>query len=82
MDYENSNGNWSSYANNSGNSYTYTYTNITNNFDHSFNHTNSHNGHGRTQRVPGCGVIGALLLAAIPIIVAIVFCNVLAGWLT
>lgn len=79
MSYENSDGNsYSSWTNNSGNSYSYNYTNITNNFDHSFNHTNSHNGHGRG----GCGVIGALLLAAIPIIVSIVFCNVLAGWLT
>jgi hypothetical protein len=73
MNFENSD-------NNQGNSYHYSYTYVTNHISDSFNtsHKNSHNGHGRG----GMGVIVALLLAAIPIIASIVFCNVLAGWLT
>lgn len=67
-----------SWANNSGNSYSYTYTTINNHIADSFNQRHSHNGHGRG----GCGVVMGLLLTAIPVIVSVVFCNILAGWLT
>lgn len=65
---------YNSYSNNSGNSYTYTY--VTNNITHSFNSTHSHNGGAR-----GCGLLLPLLLVVLPVIVSLVFCNVLAGWL-
>lgn len=66
------------YAQDSGNYHSVTY--VTNHITDSFNtkHKNSHNGHGRG----GCAVVGALLLAAVPVIIGIVFCNMLAGWLT
>jgi hypothetical protein len=57
------NGDANSYANNSGNSYTY----ITNNISvaDSFNqtHSDSHNGHGRGGV---CGIVAILFLVGIP----------------
>jgi hypothetical protein len=74
MNFENSD-------NNQGNSYHYSYTYITNHISDSFNttHKNSHNGHGRAS---GCGLLLPLALVALPVIVSVIFCNVLAGWLT
>lgn len=56
------NGNENSYANNSGNSYTY----ITNNISvaDSFNTRNSHNGHGRGGM---CGILAIVLGLGIPV---------------
>lgn len=61
MNFDNSNGN-------NGNSYSYTY--VTNHISvrDSFNVSNSHNGHGR---VRGGGCLIGLLVAALPVLLAI-----------
>ena len=56
------NGNENSYANNSGNSYTYVTNNIT--VSESFNTTHSHNGHGRGGM---CGILAIVLGLGIPV---------------
>lgn len=71
------NGNENSYANNSGNSYTY----ITNNISvaDSFNTTHSHNGHGRGGM---CGILAIVLGLGIPALVIWFILSLLTGWLT
>lgn len=63
----------------SGNYYSYTY--ITNQISDSFNtkQKNSHNGHGRAS---GAGCLVPLLLGLIPLVLIIMGCNILMGWLT
>lgn len=74
MNFENSNGNA---GNSYHSSYTYNYVTVADSFN--VTNKNSHNGHGRAS---GCAVLVPLLLLAIPVIISIVLCNVLAGWLT
>lgn len=71
------NGDSNSYANNSGNSYTYVTNNIT--VSESFNTTHSHNGHGRGG---WCGVVAVLALVGVPVLVIWFVFSLLTGWLT
>jgi len=71
------NGDSNSYANNSGNSYTYVTNNIS--VSESFNTTHSHNGHGRGG---WCGVVAILALVGVPVLVIWFIFSLLTGWLT
>lgn len=78
MHFENAHDVTASYSSDSGNSYTYVTNYITDSFNTKQKH--SHNGHGRASG--GCALLLPLLVVAMPLIIGILFCNILAGWLT